>query len=366
MNQLPAHTSTVVVGGGQAGLSVGYHLKKQGVPFAILDASERVGDAWRNRWDSLSLFTPAWADKLEGMPFPAKWRHTPTKDEMANYLESYAAEFDLPMYLRTRVTRLSRDGEQFRIDTNNGSTTADNVVVAMASWQVPRVPDYVADVSDDIVSLHSADYKNPSQLQPGSVLLVGMGNSGAEIALELSGAHRTMVAGTPPGEIPINIASRLGTIPAWFISRVVFHRILTDSTPMGRKKARERRGEPLVRTRTKELRRSGVESVARITGVKDGLLVTIDGDRLDVSNVIWCTGYSPGFDWIDLPVFGDEGEVRHQRGIVSDQPGLYFVGLKFLYSVSSAQIHGVGRDAARIVGEVANRVAAKMPMGATR
>jgi putative flavoprotein involved in K+ transport len=235
MNQLPDRTSTVVIGGGQAGLSVGYHLKQQGVPFVILDASDRVGDAWRNRWDSLRLFTPAWADGLEGMPFPAKWRHTPTKDEMADYLESYAVEFDLPTYLRTRVTRVSREGELFRVDTNNGSTTADNVVVAMASWQVPAVPDYAADVGDEIVALHSADYRNPSQLQPGPVLLVGSGNSGAEIALELSGAHRTMVSGTPPGEVPINIASRLGTIPAWFISRVLFHRILTDSTPMGRR-----------------------------------------------------------------------------------------------------------------------------------
>jgi putative flavoprotein involved in K+ transport len=364
MKQLPDRTSTVVIGGGQAGLSVGYHLKKQGVPFVILDASERVGDAWRNRWDSLRLFTPAWVDGLDGMPFPIRGVHTPTKDEMADYLESYAAEFDLPMYLRTRVTRLSDDGERFRVETNNGSTTADNVVVAMASWQVPSVPDYAADVGDDIVALHAADYRNTSQLQPGPVLVVGSGNSGAEIALELSGAHRTMVAGTPPGEVPINIASRLGTIPAWFIARVLFHRVLTDSTPMGRRMARKHRGEPLVRTRTKELRRAGVESVARITGVEDGLPVTIDGDRLDVSNVIWCTGYSPGFDWIDLPIFDDEGKVQHKRGIVPDQPGLYFVGLKFLYSVSSAQIHGVGRDAARIVGEVAARVPSERPVPA--
>jgi putative flavoprotein involved in K+ transport len=298
------------------------------------------------------------------MRFPIRGVYTPTKDEMADYLESYATEFDLPVYLRTRVTRLSRDGERFRVETNNGSTTADNVVVAMASWQVPAVPDYAADLGDDIVAVHSADYRNPSQLQPGSVLVVGSGNSGAEIALELSGSHRTMVAGTPPGEIPINIASRLGTIPAWFISRVLFHRILTDSTPMGRKMARKNRGEPLVRTRTKELRQAGVESVARITGVEDGLPVTIDGDRLDVSNVIWCTGYDPGFDWIDLPIFFEDGRVRHERGIVPDHPGLYFVGLKFLYSVSSAQIHGVGRDAERIVGEVAARVTSASPVPA--
>jgi putative flavoprotein involved in K+ transport len=366
MNELAQHTSTVVIGGGQAGLSVGYHLKKKGVPFVILDASERIGDAWRNRWDSLRLFTPAWVDGLDGMRFPIRGVHTPTKDEMADYLESYAAEFELPVHLRTRVTRLSHGGERFLIETNNGSTTADNVVVAMASWQVPSVPDYAADLGDEIVAVHSADYKNPGQLQPGPVLVVGSGNSGAEIALELSSAHRTMVSGTPPGEVPVNIASRLGTIPAWFIARVLFHRILTDSTPMGRRMARKHRGEPLVRTRTKELRRAGVESVARISGVEDGSPVTIDGDRLDVSNVIWCTGYDPGFDWIDMPIFGEDGKVQHERGIMPDYPGLYFVGLKFLYSVSSAQIHGVGRDAERIVRDVENRVSAEMPIRTTR
>jgi putative flavoprotein involved in K+ transport len=366
MKQLPDRISTVVIGGGQAGLSVGYHLKRQGIPFVILDASDRVGDAWRNRWDSLRLFTPAWVNGLDGMPFPIRGIYTPTKDEMADYLESYATEFDLPVHLRTRVTRLSHEGERFRVETNNGSTTADNVVVAMSSWQVPRFPDFAADLGDDIVAIHSADYRNPSQLQPGPVLLVGLGNSGAEIALELSSPHRTMVSGTPPGEVPINIASRLGTIPAWFISRVLFHRILTDSTPMGRKMAREHRGEPLVRTRTKELRNAGVESVARIVGVEGGRPVTAEGETLDVSNVIWCTGYDPGFDWIHLPVFDDVGKVQHQRGIMPDYPGLYFVGLKFLYSVSSAQIHGVGRDAERIVGEVAARANAKQPVSASR
>ncbi len=366
MKQLPDRTSTVVIGGGQAGLSVGYHLKRQGISFVILDASERVGDAWRNRWDSLRLFTAAWLDGLDGKPFPATWRHTPTKDEMADYLESYSTEFELPVHSAILVTRLSRNSDTFTVETDRGTIEADNVVVAMSSWQVPRLPDFADDLNDDVVAIHSSEYRNPGQLQPGPVLLVGSGNSGAEIALELSAEHTTLISGTPPGEVPVDIGTRRGQVVAWFIGRVVFHRILTDSTPMGRKMAREHRGEPLVRTRTKELRRAGVESVARITGVEDGLPVTIDGDRLDVSNVIWCTGYDPGFDWIDLPVFGDDGKVQHQRGIMPDYPGLYFIGLKFLYSVSSAQIHGVGRDAERIVGEVAARATSKQPASAPR
>lgn len=366
MKQLPDRTSTVVIGGGQAGLSVGYHLKKRGEHFIILDASERVGDAWRNRWDSLRLFTAAWLDGLDGKPFPATWRHQPTKDEMADYLESYANEFELPVHSSTLVTRVSRDGDAYTVETNRGTIEADNVVVAMSSWQVPQVPDFAADLNDDIVAIHSADYRNPGQLQPGPVLIVGSGNSGAEIAFELSRDHKTLISGTPPGEVPVDISTRRGQVAAWFIGRVVFHRILTDSTPMGRKMARENRGEPLVRTRTKELRRAGVESIDRVVGVEGGRPVTAAGETLDVSNVIWCTGYDPGFDWIDLPVFGEDGRVQHQRGIMADYPGLYFVGLKFLYSVSSAQIQGVGRDAERIVGEVVARANSMHPAGASR
>ncbi|MEX0796659.1 MAG: NAD(P)-binding domain-containing protein [Acidimicrobiia bacterium] len=366
MRQLPDRTSTVVIGGGQAGLSVGYHLQRQGNPFVILDASDRVGDAWRNRWDSLRLFTAAWLDGLDGMPFPATWRHTPTKEEMADYLESYATGFELPVHSSTRVTRLSREADTYMVETDRGTIGADNVVVAMSSWQVPRYPDFANDLSDDIVAIHSSAYRNPGQLQPGPVLLVGLGNSGAEIALELSSDHKTLISGTPPGEVPVDIGTRRGQVAAWFIGRVVFHRILTDSTPMGRKMAREHRGEPLVRTRTKELRRAGVESVARIVGVEGGRPATVEGEALDVSNVIWCTGYDPGFDWIYLPIFSDEGRVQHQRGILPDQPGLYFVGLKFLYSVSSAQIHGVGRDAVRIVREVVARANSKQPVSTPR
>ena len=363
--QLPDRISTVVIGGGQAGLSVGYHLRKKGTPFVILDASERVGDAWRNRWDSLRLFTPAWLDGLDGMKFPASMRHMPTKDEMGDYLESYAQEFELPVQLSTRVTRLSRTGSGYSVETSRGIVQADHVVVAMSSWQVPSVPDFAADLSDEIVAIHSADYRNPDQLQPGAALVVGSGNSGAEIAIELARSHETLISGTPPGEVPVDIGTRRGQIAAWFIGRVMFHRVLTDSTPMGRRMAKKHRGEPLVRTKTKHLRKAGVQFAERITDVEDGLPVTADGDRLNVANVIWCTGYDPGFDWIDLPVFGEDGKVQHERGVMPDHPGLYFVGLKFLYAVSSAQIQGVGRDAARIAERIAERSALGKPIGAS-
>jgi putative flavoprotein involved in K+ transport len=288
----------------------------------------------------------------------------PTKDEMAAYLESYATEFELPVHSSTRVTRLGRKSDTYTVETDRGVIETDNVVVAMSSWQVPRVPDFADELDDNIVAMHSSDYRNPAQLQPGAALLVGLGNSGAEIAAEMARGRRTLISGTPTGEVPVDIDTPLGHVAVRLINRVVFHRILTDSTPMGRKMAKKKRhsAEPLVRTRTKELSAAGVETVARIIGVRDGLPVTADDEVLDVANVIWCTGYEPGNQWIELPIFDSRGDVRHERGVVPDQPGLFFVGIKFLYSVSSSQVHGVGRDAARIVGHVASRVTSQRPV----
>ena len=176
---------TIVIGGGQAGLSVGYWLTRMGVPFLILDASARIGDTWRGRWDSLRLFTPARFDGLAGMPFPAHPEYFPTKDEMADYLEAYAARFALPVRSGTRVDRVTREGGRFVVRAGATRFEADNVVVAMASYQEPRVPAFAAELDPSIVQLHSADYRNPSQMAEGDVLLVGAGNSGAEIAFEL-------------------------------------------------------------------------------------------------------------------------------------------------------------------------------------
>jgi putative flavoprotein involved in K+ transport len=352
---------TVIIGGGQSGLSVGYHLARRGLPFVILDANARVGDSWRHRWDSLRLFTPARFNGLDGWPFPAAPDVFPTKDEMADYLESYAAHFSLPVRARTRVTKLSKRDGTFIVDTDSGSIAADQVVVAMATYQASRIPRLAKELDPSIVQLHSGAYRNPAQLREGGVLLVGAGNSGAEIAIEVARTHPTWMSGRDVGEVPFRISSWVGQhLLAPFVLRVLFHRILTVNTPLGRKVRPGvlSRGGPLIRTRRSNLRTAGVERVVRVAGVKDGWPVLTDGRVMsDVANVIWCTGYHAGFDWIDLPVLDEDGEPRHERGLVASEPGLYFVGLHFLYALSSTMIHGVGRDASRVVDAIVRRTA---------
>jgi putative flavoprotein involved in K+ transport len=351
------YVDTTVIGGGQAGLSVGYHLRKLGRPFVILDASERIGDAWRNRWDSLRLFTPARYSGLPGVTFPADPHYFPTKDEMADYLESYAREFNLPVRSRMRVDRLSRNGSRFLVEVGEQQLESNNVVVAMGDFQYSKVPSFAEDLDPEIVQLHSSEYKNPSQLRNGSVLLVGAGNSGAEISIEVVRSHPTWVSGRDTGQVPFNIeglAARLFLVR--FVLRFLFHRVITIRTPIGRKLRPKilSMGGPLIRTKRRHMAEAGVEFVPRVTGVKDGLPVLEDGRTLEVANAIWCTGYHPGFSWIDLPIHG-EREPLHVGGNVPSQPGLYFVGLHFLYALSSEMIHGVQRDAERIVAEIAER-----------
>ena len=351
---------TVVIGGGQAGLAVGHELAERGRKHVILEANGRIGDSWRNRWDSLRLFTPARYNALPGYPFPADGWTFPTKDEMADYLEAYAARFDLPVRTGVRVEKLSRDDDRFVVETQEAVFEAENVVVAMADFQRPRVPEFAEQLDSDIVQLHSYDYRNPSQLRDGAVLVVGAGNSGAEIALELSRIHRTWLSGRDTGHMPFRIegvASRLLLAP--LVLRFVFHRVLTVNTPIGRR-ARPRilsRGAPVIRVKPGDLVSAGVEHAPRMIGVRDGLPLLEDGRALEVANVIWCTGYHPGFSWIDLPVFGAEGPI-HERGVVESEPGLYFVGLEFLYAMSSVMVHGVGRDAEHIVKHISSRVPA--------
>lgn len=354
----PERIETIVIGGGQAGLSVGYHLARRGLPFLILEANDRIGDSWRKRWDSLRLFSPARFDSLPGMPFPAPAFAFPTKDEMAAYLESYAAKFKLPIRTGMRVDRLSRRGDKFVVTAGGRSFEAKHVVVAMADFQSPRVPSFASELDPAIAQLHSSEYRNPWQLREGGVLIAGAGNSGAEIAVEVARSHPTWVAGRGTGHVRFNVngpLARLGL--SRFLFRFVFHRVLTIKTPMGRK-ARPKllaKGAPLIRVKPDDLARSGVQRVAKVIGVRNGLPLLEDEQTLDVTNVIWCTGYHPGFTWIDLPIFAESGGPVHDGGMVVSEPGLYFVGLNFLYAMSSSMIHGVGRDAERIAATIAAR-----------
>ncbi len=363
MNTMNHRYNTIIIGGGQAGLVTGYYLQQQAPDFVILDGSERIGDSWRSRWDSLRLFTPARFNSLPGMSFPAPPHSFPTKDQMADYLEAYATQFNLPVRSGVRVNRLSRAGERFVVTAGDQRLEANNVVVAMATYQCPRVPAFAPALSRDIVQMHSREYRNPSQLQDGGVLVVGAGNSGSEIALEVARSHPTWLSGRDVGHVPFRIegvAARVILIR--LVIRGLFHHVMTVATPLGRKLRPKllSQGGPLVRVKPRDLDAAGITRVPKTAGVREGAPLLEDGRVLDVANVIWCTGFQPDFSWIDLPVFGEAEhpkEPLHQRGIVASAPGLYFVGLFFLYALSSSLVSGVGRDAKRIAAQIASRTA---------
>jgi putative flavoprotein involved in K+ transport len=349
---------TIIVGGGQAGLSVGYHLAKRGLSFLILDANPHIGDAWRNRWDSLKLFTPARTAGLPGYPFPMRGDLTPTKDQMADYLQKYAERFHLPVSNGIKVDSLTKESERFVMTAGDLRFESENVVVAMANYQKPRTPVYARDLDPGIVQLHAHEYRNPSQLRDGGVLLVGVGNSGAEIGLELARTHRTWLSGKETGHIPVRIDSVIGRFVVTRVVRFIGHHILTLGTPIGRRLRPKMlsHAAPLVRVRPIDLSNAGVERVPRVVGVQNGKPLLNDGRTLDVQNVIWCTGYDPGFSWIHLPIFGEDGQPVHERGVVANEPGMYFVGLHFLYSMTSATLIGVGRDARHVVKNIQSRM----------
>lgn len=355
----------VVIGGGQAGLSVGYHLARAGIRFVILDADARVGDSWRKRWDSLRLFTPAKFDGLDGFPFPAPRNYFPTKDEMADYLETYALRFKLPIRNGLRVDRLYKRGERYIVAAGAFEVEAAHVVIAMAKYQREKAPAFASELSREIVQLHSRDYRNLSQLQNGGVLLVGAGNSGADIALEVAkGRHETWLAGRETGQVPFRPERFWGRhVFMPLLLGFVFRHVLTVKTPMGRKMRTNvlTQGGPLIRVKRADLAAAGVKRAPRVTGVRHGLPLLENGQTLKVANVIWCSGFQPGFEWIDLDVFDQDGHPKHHSGLADNQPGIYFVGLPFLHSMSSMMIHGVGPDAARIVRAIESARECQIP-----
>jgi putative flavoprotein involved in K+ transport len=347
---------TVVIGAGQAGLATGYYLARQGREFTILDGAERIGDSWRSRWDSLRLFTPAKYNRLPGTRFPARRWSFPTKDEMADYLESYAARFDLPVETGVKVERVSRRGDRFIVAAGDRRIEAANLVVASGAHRIARVPGFALDLDPRIVQLHSSDYRSPSQLRNGGTLVVGAGNSGAEIAKELVATQATWLSGGNVGEIPVPHGGMRARIVLPII-RFLGHHVLTVRTPIGRKVGPTvaSGATPLIRTKSADLEAAGVERLPRVTGVREGLPELEDGRVLDVANVVWCTGFHDDYSWLELPAFGDDGRPAHDRGVVASQPGLYFVGLVFQYSATSDVLPGVGRDAKRIAGQIARR-----------
>jgi putative flavoprotein involved in K+ transport len=353
----------VVIGGGQAGLATGYHLAGRGLRFVILDASQRIGDAWRYRWDRLRVFTRARYDGLPGMRFPAPPASFPTKDQVADFLEEYARRMDLPVRSGARVNCLAQtDGSRFAMTVGSRQIEADQVVVASGGYHEPQVPEFASALSPRIRQLHSSEYRNPSQLQPGGVLVVGAGNSGAEIAFDAAPEHRTWLSGRDTGQMPFAIdgtVSRLVDPLFWFL----VNHVLTVDTPIGRRVGPSMRahGVPLERVRPVDLRAAGVTRLyARTVGARDGRPILDDGSVLDVTNVVWCTGFRHDFTWINLPVLGEDGWPMQDYGVVRSVPGLYFMGLPFMRAVASALIGGVGKDAAYVVERIAARHAQRI------
>jgi putative flavoprotein involved in K+ transport len=358
---------TVIIGGGQAGLAVGYHLARRERSFVILEANERIGDNWRKRFDSLRLYSPARYDGLPGWPVPLDACTYPTKDQIADYLEAYAQRFELPVITGIGVDSLRRDGDRYLVRAGAHRFAADNVVVASGTFQEPKVPGFASELDPAITQLHSDDYRNPSQLQDGPVLVVGAAHSGADIALEVASTHQTLLAGRVHGQLPFDIEGRAAraVLPVmWFMA----NRVLTVKTPLGRKMRPKIRsgGGPLLRVKRAHLDAASVERTeARVAGVRDGRPVLDDGRVVDVANVIWCTGFGKDVSWIDIPVTGEDGWPEQTRGAVESSPGLYFAGLPFLTAFASMLIGGVGRDAERVAKQIAarERVTTHAPRG---
>ena len=354
---------TVVIGAGQAGLSAGYHLQRRGMPFLIVDADERIGDHWRDRWDSLRLYSPAKYDSLPGMRFPAPSSHWPTAREMADYLEAYARQFDLPVQSGTRVDRVEPIDGGFDVSMASGRRiAARQVIVASGPFRQPNVPSFAAELDPSIRQLHSHGYRNPDQLREGSVRVVGLTHSGADIAFEAAIAgQRTILSGRSHGQMPIQVTDSKRAMIGWPVVEFVFGHVLTMRTPMGRKMRPEVRkaGGPLLRIRLGDLDRAGVERHdARTVGVRDGKPMLADGRVLDVANVVWATGYRPDYDFIAAPIVGDDGWPIEERGVSPTVPGLYFLGVPFQFAFNSMLVAGAGRDAAYVVDRIAERAGA--------
>jgi len=337
----------VVVGGSQAGLAMAWHLTQQGRRFVVLEAGPEVGHVWRSRWDSLKLFTPAQYDALPGLAFPAPADTYPTKDPVADYLQTYAATFDLPVRLSARVTRLSKSDDGFEVQTADQTYRARQVVVATGPFQVPFVPPMAAKLDASVTQVHSAGYRNPQALPEGPVLVVGGGNSGFQIAEELA-ATRT---------VDLSIATRYPMLPQrragkdlfWWLTRLGLLRVTVNSRP-GRRMSRR---DFVIGTNRKRLERAGVRFRPRLVDA-EGRTVRFADHRLleDVGVVVWATGYRSDYAWIHIPGVVREGHVVHRRG-VTEVPGLYFLGLSWQHTRGSALLGFVNDDAAYLADRIA-------------
>jgi putative flavoprotein involved in K+ transport len=337
---------TLIVGAGQTGLAMGYKLRERGLPFQIVDGADEIGATWRNRWDSLRLFTAAQYDSLPGMHFPAARDTYPGKDEVADFLQAYATKFELPVRLNARVTSLREDDGAYLAETDDGELRAKSVVVATGPFQVPRIPAIADGLAPDAQQMHSVDYRSPETIEDGPVLVVGGGNTGFQIAKELSADHQVHLA----------IGSRQTPLPQRLFGRDLFWYL--EATGLIRKSFETRIGqklsgrETLIGSSPRGLRRRyGVTLHGRATAATGSTVSFEDGTSLDPVTVIWATGFRPAYSWIELPVIGEDGRPRHRRG-VTESPGLYFLGLSWQYTRGSALLGWVKDDAEYLAEQI--------------
>ena len=337
----------VVVGAGQAGLAIAWQVSRRGLRLLVLEAAAELGQSWRSRWDSLTLFTLAQYDALPGMPFPAPADTYPTKDPVADYLQAYADAFQLPVRLNARVTSLSRSGNGFEVRTADQTFSARRVVVATGPFQVPFIPAAASGLDSAVTQIHSTDYRNPGALPDGPVLVVGGGNSGLQIAEELSGSRRVDVSmGTSP---PILPQRPLGRDLFWWLTRLGLMRVPAESR-LGRRV--QARGEFVIGTSRRSLKRAGVTFRPRLVGAEGRTVRFADGSTLDAGVVLWATGYRSDYSWISIPGVVRDGRVAHRRG-VTDVPGLYFLGLSWQHTRGSALLGFLDDDASHIADRIA-------------
>jgi putative flavoprotein involved in K+ transport len=336
----------VVIGAGQAGLAVGYYLTRAGLRFVILDRADSVASAWRERWDSLTLFTPRRYDGLPGLSLPGDPDGYPTRDEVIAYLEHYAKSFELPFEPGAEVRRLAAADSGFVLEVDGRSDTAGQVVVATGPFQLPFVPPLAADLHHDAVQLHSTDYRRPEDVSPGTALVVGGGNTGFQIAKELSATRKVVLSiGSRQMPLPQRV---LGRDLFWWLTRTG----ILSTTAESRLGQRLRDRDTLIGSSPRELRRRyGVELRPRAVSASGRKVRFEDGSELEVEAVVWATGYRPNYSWIDRPVFDPDGRVRHRRG-VTDVPGLYFLGLTWQHTRGSALLGWVKEDAEYIADRI--------------